>query len=192
VLALVAVHSGAVEEGLEALSPLRRHGKPIAAAVDAMPYSSLQTAFDAGNPHGGRYYWKSQYLAGLPDELLDLVVGWAEDLHGAYSIIGIEPMGGAQGRVDPAASAFIHRQVPYSLGIWTGWPDSADDKVNIDWTRSFFRAVQPFGAGAYVNYLGEDEGYRLDEVYGANYERLLAIKKKWDPDNLFRENHNIG
>jgi len=192
VLALVAAYSGAVEEGLGVLAPLAEHGTPLLAAVDAMPYTVLQTAFDPGNPHGGRYYWKSQYLAGLSDELLDLVVGWAEDLHGACSIIGIEPMGGAHGRIDPAATAFVHREVPYSLGIWTGWPDAADDQANIDWTRAFFRAVESFGAGAYVNYLGEDEGDRLHEVYGKNYERLLAVKRKWDPNNLFRENHNIG
>lgn len=192
VLALVAAYSGSVDEGLRFLAPLGQHGKPLVSVVDAMPYTALQTAFDAGSPHGGRYYWKSQYLAGLPDELLDLLVKWAEDLHGAYSIIGIEPMGGAQGRVDPAASAFIHRDRPYSLGIWTGWADAEYDQVNVDWTRAFFEAVEPFGAGAYVNYLGEDESDRLQEVYGENYERLLALKKKWDPDNLFRENHNIG
>lgn len=192
VLALVAVHSGSVEDGLQALAPLATYGEPLVAVVDAMPYTAIQTAFDAGNPHGGRYYWKSQYLSDLSDELLDRVVARAKDLHGAYSIIGIEPLGGAQGKVDPSASAFTHRDVPYSLGIWTGWADPGDDEANVDWTRAFFEEVEPFGAGAYVNYLGEDEGDRLAEVYGANYERLLAVKKKWDPDNLFRENHNIA
>ena len=91
----------------------------------------------------------------------------------------------------PGATAFIHRDVAYSLGIWAGWQNPADDAANIAWTRTFFDAVAPFGAGAYVNYLGDDESDRLGEVYGDNYARLLEIKRKWDPDNLFRLNHNI-
>jgi FAD/FMN-containing dehydrogenase len=94
--------------------------------------------------------------------------------------------------VEAGATAFIHRDVPYSLGIWAGWQSPADDEANIAWTRAFFDAVAPHGAGAYVNYLGEDESDRLDEVYGENYTRLLEIKRKWDPDNLFRLNHNIA
>lgn len=192
VLALVAVYAGAVEAGKRLLAPLADYGSPLVAMVDEVPYVAMQTAFDAGNPHGARYYWKSQYLSGLPDEFLDRVIEFANDLRGEYTIIGIEPLGGAQGQVDPAATAFNHRNVPYSLGIWTGWVDSAADDANIAWTRAFFDAVKPFGAGAYVNYLGEDEGDRLDEVYGANYGRLLEVKQKWDPENLFRQNHNIA
>jgi FAD/FMN-containing dehydrogenase len=192
VLALVAVYSGDAEEGRRLMTPLVEHGTPLVAVVDAMPYTVMQTAFDAGNPHGARYYWKSQYLSGLDDDLLDIIATRARDFRGQHTIIGIEPLGGAQSRVDPDATAFVHRDVPYSLGIWTGWQDPADDQANISWTRAFFDAVQTFGAGAYVNYLGEDESDRLAEVYGGNYARLLEIKQKWDPDNLFQQNHNIA
>jgi len=191
VLALVGVYSGDVEEGKRLLAPLAAEGSPLVAVVDGMPYAAMQTAFDAGNPHGARYYWKSQYLGGLEDAFLDDVVDQVENLHGEHTIIGIEPLGGAHGRVDAGATAFVHRDVPYSLGIWTGWQKPADDAANIEWTRNFFDAVAPFGAGAYVNYLGEDESDRLDEVYGDNYVRLQEIKRQWDPDNLFRQNHNI-
>ncbi len=191
VLAIVGLYAGAVEAGKRMMAPLADMGSPLVAVIDEMPYAVMQTAFDAGNPHGARYYWKAQYLSGLEDGLLDVVVDRAKDLHGEHTIIGIEPLGGAQARVDPAATAFSCRNVPYSLGIWTGWQDPARDTANIAWTRSFFDAVSSFGAGAYVNYLGEDESDRLDEVYGANYARLIDVKQKWDPDNLFRLNHNI-
>ena len=192
VLAIVGLYSGNVEEGLALMTPLKEMGTPLVAVIDQAPYKVMQTAFDAGNPHGARYYWKSQYLAGLDDELLDIVVDRALDFQGEHTIIGIEPIGGAHGRVDPAATAFACRNVPYSLGIWTGWQDPGQDDANIAWTRNFFDAVSSFGAGAYVNYLGEDESDRLDEVYGGNYARLKEVKQKWDPDNLFRLNHNIA
>lgn len=185
VLAVVAVHAGDVEGGRQLLAPLAEMGTPIAATVDAMPYTVMQTAFDAGNPSGGRYYWKSQHLTGLPDELIDTVARFGADLHGSLTIIGIEPLGGAQGRVAASATAFPHRDVPFSFGIWTGWTDAADDTANIAWTRAFYDAVQPFGAGAYVNYLGEDEGGRMDEAFGANLARLREVKQRWDPHNLF-------
>lgn len=191
VLAIVGLYSGPVEEGLAAMAPLAEMGTPLVAVIDQMPYAVMQTAFDAGNPHGARYYWKSQYLGGLEDEFLDIVIEQAQGFRGEHTIIGIEPLGGAQGRVAADATAFACRNVPYSLGIWTGWQDPADDEANVAWTRSFFDAVSGYGVGAYVNYLGEDESDRLDEVYGPNYERLRAVKEKWDPDNLFRQNHNI-
>ncbi len=192
VLAIVGLYSGNVDEGLKLMQPLAEMGSPLVAVLDEMPYSVMQTAFDAGNPHGARYYWKSQYLGGLADDFLDIIVEQALDLHGEHTIIGIEPLGGAQGRVDPGATAFACRDVPYSLGIWTGWQDAQKDEENIAWTRAFFDAVASYGAGAYVNYLGEDESDRLDEVYGPNYARLKEVKQKWDPDNLFRLNHNIA
>lgn len=192
VLALIACYSGDANEGKRLLAPLGEHGVPIVATIGEIPYTVLQTTFDAGNPKGERYYWKSQHLAELSDELLDTVVKFASDLHGSLTLIGIEPLGGAQGRIKPSATAFVYRNVTFSLGIWTGWSDSADDENNINWTKAFFEAVKPFGAGVYVNYLGEDEADRIGEAYGDNFSRLVEIKNKWDPENLFRENQNIA
>ena len=112
-------------------------------------------------------------------------------LRGKFAIVGIEPLGGAMGRVPSSATAFGHREPPFSFGIWTGWADPSDDAACIDWTRRFHDAVSPYGAGAYVNYLGEDEGDRVGEAYGENFARLVEVKAKWDPENLFRLNHNI-
>jgi FAD/FMN-containing dehydrogenase len=181
-----------VDEGKQLLAPLADFGEPIVAVVDGMPYTVLQTSFDAGNPAGERYYWKSQYLSGLPDDFLDALVDLARDLHGCHTIIGIEPLGGAHARVDASATAFAHRNVPFTLGIWCGWSDSVEDAANIAWTRRFYDAVKPFGAGVYVNYLGDDESDRIGEAYGGNLARLADIKRQWDPDNLFRSNQNIA
>ena len=192
VLVLVACYSRSSDDGLEVLAPLGGFGGTIATTIGKMPYKLLQTSFDAGNPSGKRYYWKSQHLAGLPDELLNAIVRYASDLHGTLTIIGIEPLGGALSRMAPSATAFPHRNVPFSLGIWTGWENPAEDASNIAWTRSFFDAVKPFSAGAYVNYLAEDEDGRVEEAYGDNYPRLVELKRKWDPGNLFRVNQNIA
>ncbi|MGD8832438.1 MAG: BBE domain-containing protein, partial [Pseudomonadales bacterium] len=191
VLAIVACCSGSVAEGLTRLRPLGQWGAPLVSVIDEMPYVALQQAFNAGNPHGGRYYWKAQHLPELSDGLLDTVVRFARDLHGPMTIIGIEPLGGAHAQVPSDATAFAYRDVPFSLGIWTGWENPADDEANMAWTRSFFTAVQPFGTGVYVNYLSEDEGDRVEEAYGRNYAKLVELKRRWDPDNLFHENQNI-
>jgi len=186
-LAIVGCCSGTVEDGLRLLAPLAEWGSPLVTAIDAMPYVVLQQAFNAGNPHGGRYYWKSQHLTELPDDLIDTVVRLGNDLHGSLSIIGIEQLGGAMSRIAPNATAFPYRNVPFSLSIWGGWPDAADDEANIAWCRTFFDTVKPFGAGVYANYVGADEADRIEEAYGDNYARLRELKKKWDPDNLFSE-----
>lgn len=190
-IALVACDSGPVEEGKARLAPLAAFGSPILGFVDAMPYTVLQSSFDAGNPKGERYYWKSMHLSGLPDDALDTVARYCADFRGDFTIVGIEPLGGAFGRVPSDATAFPHRDVPYSFGVWTGWHRPTDDEANIAWTREFHDAMTPHGAGAYVNYLGEDEGGRVEEAYGNNWARLQEVKRRWDPDNLFRMNQNI-
>jgi FAD/FMN-containing dehydrogenase len=192
VLAIIACYSGAVAEGLRALDPVGSFATPIAATIEGTPYRAMQQMFDPGSPHGVRYYWKSQYLSGLPDEFLETVVRFAREMPGAYTAIGIEPLGGAMERVDPAGTAYPHRRFPFNLGIWSGWDEPSEDSGVISWTREFFEAVVPFGAGAYVNYLSDDEGGRVDEAYGDNYARLRQVKAQWDPGNLFRVNQNIA
>lgn len=192
VLVMIACYSGAVAEGLRALAPLASWSTPIATTVESIPYRTIQQTFDPGSPHGARYYWKSQYLSGLADEFFETVLRFARDMPGAYTAIGIEPLGGAMARVAPAATAYPHRRFPFNLGIWSGWDKPEEDAGAISWTKDFFEAVAPFGAGAYVNYLDEDEGGRVDEAYGANYARLRQVKAKWDPQNLFRVNQNIA
>ncbi|NIP16630.1 MAG: FAD-binding protein [Pseudomonadales bacterium] len=192
VLAIIGCYSGAVDEGLGELAPVGSFATPIASTIESTSYRAMQQMFDPGSPHGARYYWKSHYLSGLPDEFLEAVLRFAGDMPGAYTAIGIEPLGGAMGQVDPSGTAYPHRLFPFNLGIWSGWENASEDAAVIAWTRDFFEAAAPFGAGAYVNYLDGDEGGRVDEAYGGNYERLRDVKRKWDPDNLFRVNQNIA
>ena len=101
--------------------------------------------------------------------------------------------GGAMGRVEPAVTAFAGRKAPYSYHLLGGWEDPEDDEAVTAWIRSFHEAMEPFAhRTVYVNLLGTDEETRIPDAYGDNYERLVEIKRKWDPDNLFRSNHNIG
>jgi FAD/FMN-containing dehydrogenase len=108
------------------------------------------------------------------------------------SAVLIQTVFGAASRVDSEATAFTHRKLPYVPVIVSQWLDAADSETNVGWARDFWKALQPFaGAGAYVNDLGEDDEDRIRIAYGSNYERLAALKKKYDPDNFFRLNPNI-
>jgi FAD/FMN-containing dehydrogenase len=192
-LALVACYAGPMADGEEALAPLKAFGNPILNVVAPMPYVTLQQAFDAGTPDGQRYYYKSQTLAELSDEAIETIVSQVTTLPGAFTIVGIEPMGGAINRVDPTATAYPHRDVLYNFSIWAGWSDSRDDNEIITWTREFHRAMKPHaGGGAYANYLAADDGDRLREAFGKNYERLQAVRQAWDPDGLFQVKQTGG
>ena len=191
-IGLVAVHSGDLEAGAAALGPLETFGSPILAAVQQSPYAALQQAFDAGTPDGGRYYYKSQFVDELSDGLIDAIAGSTEPLPGAYTMIGIEPLGGAIGRVDRSATAFAHRDAAFNLSAWAGWIDSAEDDRHIAWARAFHGATAPHGAtGVYVNYLDRDDADRVSSAFGENHLRLTRVKATYDPDNLFRTHRSL-
>lgn len=191
-LALVGLHNGPIDEGERALAPFGEIGEPMLAVVAPMPYTTLQSSFDAGAPDGGRYYWKSGYLDGISDELIDTLVERVDPLPGAYSNAYLEPMGGAVARVDRDATAFPHRDEAFNFGISSGWEDPADDERAIAWTRGLHAAVAEHSTGGiYVNYLDRDDDDRVDAAYRGNLGRLQAIKATYDPDNLFSWNPNI-
>lgn len=186
-LAVVGCHTGDLEAGHAALAPVERFGTPLLAATQAMPYVDWQQAFDAGVPDGGRYYYKAQFLDDLSDGLIAELVDRLHALPGAYTIVGIEPLGGAIARVDPEATAFPHRTVRYNLSAWTGWIEPGDDAENIAWTRSFHSAIAPHAAnGVYANYLDRDDADRVEAAFGPNLARLTRLKATFDPDGLFR------
>lgn len=188
-VAFVGCYSGAVEEGMRQLEGLKAHGQPILEAVQPMSYVTLQQSFNEAAPDGARYYWKSQFLKELSDAAIDTLVGHVEQVPGAFSAIGIEGLGGATGRVDSRATAFPHRDAPFNLGIWGGWSEPADDSHVTDWVRGLNDAMKPYSTGgSYANYLDADEQERMPAVFGDNHSRLQEIKKKYDPENLFRLN----
>jgi FAD/FMN-containing dehydrogenase len=155
---------------------------------------AIQSMLDQGQVDGNHYYWKSEYLAGLPDEAIETFVTIGATVSAAPARITLMQLGGAIGDRDEMAIAAGHRQAEFMLAINNGWRDPAEDEQQIQWTRDFWKAMRPFSTGGvYVNFLTADEGpERVRAAYGEEkYQRLEAIKAKYDPGNLFRQNQNI-
>lgn len=188
---LAAGYMGPVDDGEDALRELRAFGDPIVDAIQPLPYTALQKSFDAAQMPGNRWYGKSGFWKEMSDDAIDTLVAGVDPLSGPLTMVFFEPMGGAIGRVPAAATAFPHREAPYNFGITAGWIDDDDDEQNIAWARDLYTSLEQYGAGVYVNYANEDEAHRRGEAYGENYDRLVEVKKKWDPNNLFRLNMNI-
>lgn len=182
---------GPLEAGERVLRPLRAFG-PVVDTISPMAYVDVQTDADAGFPRGRQHYWKASWLTELNDGASEVLLSFAAEKPSAATGIGLQQMHGAAARVDPTATAFPHRRAQYDLLILSQWDDPADTERNVAWTRALFEAMRPFAERTvYVNDLGEEEADRVPEAYGANYERLAAIKLRYDPANLFRANQNI-
>jgi FAD/FMN-containing dehydrogenase len=197
VVALLVCYNGPLAEGEKVLQPLRAFGPPLVDHIGPMAYTALQSMLEAGFPSGLQNYWKSNFLQDLSNDAIAVMVDSFAQMPAPTSALVIEHISGAVSRVGEDATAFTHRQAPYNLVIVGIWPDLADNDTNIRWVRQIWDAMQPFSSGAvYVNFLGQaaDEGAeRIKEAYGvAKYERLLALKKQYDPTNLFRLNQNIN
>jgi len=191
-VALMSCHASATAEGEAALQPLQGFGDPFLAAVQPMPYPALQQSFDAGMAEGNRWYTKAHFLRALTDEAIDTFVDHASRLPGPFTMTYFEPLGGAIGRADQAATAFPHRRAAYDLHIFPGWTDPAEDDEMMRWAREFHTAMKPYATGGtYVNLLDGDEEDPAAAAYRENQDRLRELKRTWDPDNLFHMNHNI-
>ena len=160
--------------------------------VGTVPYSALQQAFDAGMAKGNRWYSRFLQLEEMTDAFIDGLLDKLEPFPGAFTTVYLGALGGAAGRVAPDATAYPHRHVADGLHIFPGWVVSAEDEAVMAWARDLYESLEPFAeGGVYVNMLAEDERARLPQAYGPNFGRLAALKRKWDPENLFRMNHNI-
>jgi hypothetical protein len=174
------------------LAPLRSFGTAIIDDVRAMPYPEANTLIDNGYPRGALNYWKSAFLRELSDDAFSVMADCFQRCPSPMSGILLVHYHGAVTRVDPAATAFTHRHPGYSLVMAAQWLDPADTDLNIGWARNTFAALRPhLTERCYVNNLSADDGDAIRNAYGANYERLRAIKRRYDPDNAFRLNHNI-
>lgn len=174
-----------------ALRPLHRIGTPVDGVIGPMEYRELQRRSDAGFPPRQQHYWKSSFAKDLTDEAIDVLIEFVEQMPSSSSGVGLQQLHGAAARVPADATAFPHRDEHHDFLTLSQWPDPADSARNIDWTRRLFRAMTPFlEGGVYVNNLGEGE-QRVREAYGANYERLVAVKTAYDPNSLFRANQSI-
>lgn len=195
-LVLVGVYNGDLADGESALEPLRVYQKPLLDTFGPTPYRKVQTFFDDAAPWGLRYYWKSSFLERLSEEGLAILIEQARSRPSPKSKIFVEFLGGAFSRYPKDASVFGHRDSQFNLLITGAWQDVDHDEPNRAWVRDTWQAMQPFASdGVYVNYLGteSDEGSnRLMSAYGAEkYARLVQLKNRYDPANMFRMNQNI-
>ncbi len=191
-----AVHTGAPEDGEALLQPLRELGEPILDISGPIPYNGVQTAFDPLFVKGERLnYWKSLYLDRIDDAAINRIVARANDRPNPWSLIAVWHLGGAMNRVDPAETALGVRDASYLYSLDTSWTDHADDARATAWTRDAWAELEDYSNGAvYLNFPGQgEEGETLMRAsYGSdNYDRLVEIKTRYDPTNLFRMNQNI-
>ena len=192
VLAIVPCYIGSLAEGERLLAPLRRFGSPVADTVAPLPYVAMQQIFDPAFPPGRLNYWKSALAGRLTDELIEASVEHARKVPSPHTPILFIEMHGAYRRVGKTDTAYYHRDLQYDLIGVSMWTDPADTQRNIDWTQRLFAAWEPHLARAvYVNDLGDEGEDRARSAYGDNYPRLVVLKNKYDPTNLFRLNQNI-
>ena len=190
---IAGCYCGPVSEGEKVLRPLRSFGPPMADAFGVMSYLQIQGMFESFFPPGRLVYTKSNFIRSMNDETVDALVSWVGKSPSRYTFAPfIEHWHGAATRVPPTDTAFPHRQYSWNLLAWSMWESPADSEKNIKWNRDCCEALRPFLIpSAYSNYV-TDEGEAITrEAYGPNYERLVALKKKYDPSNFFRMNHNI-
>jgi len=193
-LAVVIVcHAGPREQAERDLAPLLTWGTPAMVDVGPMPYPVMNTLLDGGFPRGALNYWKSTFVRGIDDGLIDTMVQQFESCPSPMSGILLEHFHGAVTRVGPTDTAVPHRAPGYNLLIPSVWTDPAETDANVAWTRATFDAFAPYrGEGRWLNYFGDDEdATALDAAYGPNRARLGEVKRRYDPDNVFHLNQNI-
>jgi FAD/FMN-containing dehydrogenase len=194
-IAVGSCYAGPVDDGARALRALREFGTPLVDLVGPTLYVHHQSSLDDTVPHGWHYYWKATNLAGLFDEVIDVVAEHAYDATSPRSYAAIFHMGGAVARVPRDGTAYPSRDVEHSIIVDAAWLPEQDDAVGAEetaWARDFFAALRPHRAGVYVNFLDSDENTtRVREAYGDAYSRLADVKAKYDPDNAFHSNTNI-
>jgi FAD/FMN-containing dehydrogenase len=196
VMAIFVCYNGDIAIGERVLKPLRAFGPPLADMIGPMSYVQVQRMMDDAFPAGRQNYWKSNFLKGLDTEAIRIIVDRVAKAPSSYSAVAIEQFSGAVKRVGMSDTAFNHRNARYNLLIVGIWSDPAAKAANVKWVRDLWDAMEPYSSGGvYVNYLGQvaDEGAeRVKSAYGAEkYARLVALKEKYDPTNLFCLNQNI-
>jgi FAD/FMN-containing dehydrogenase len=191
-VALAILYAGDPKQGEALVEPLRKFGTPVGEHIGVQPYTAWQQAFDPLLTPGARNYWKSHNFSALDDRLFDKVLEYIGTLPSPQCEIFFGAIGGATTKPSPDHTAYAHRDALYVMNVHGRWETAAEDQRCVAWARHFFKASAPFASGGvYVNFLTADEGDRVKAAYGPNYDRLLQVKRKYDPNNLFRVNWNI-
>jgi FAD/FMN-containing dehydrogenase len=192
VVILPVFYAGDAKDGPKATAPVLSFGKPLGTMLGPLPYVAFQQALDPLLGPGFRNYWKTNEFAELTDEALDAVIEAGRAVPNAMSELFVGALGGAMGRVPSDATAYAGRDARFVMNVHGRWESPGDDARVRTWARETFARTAPFATGGgYVNFLTEDEASRVASAYGGNYERLREVKARFDPDNLFRMNHNV-
>ncbi len=179
-------------EASEFVAPLQDLGEPILSVVGPSAYVDAQTSFDANLPKGQRYTSKAHDLDELSDGAIDTMVEYVPLMKGALTAAYFDPLGRAVSQVEPSATPYGGRSTQYGFHIIAGWMDASEDESVLTWANEFHGAMAAHATGGvYVNLIADDETNRIPTAYGDNYERLVQLKQKWDPNNLFTSNYNI-
>jgi FAD/FMN-containing dehydrogenase len=193
-VAIFVCHTGNPDDGEKLVLPIKAFGKPVADIVVRRPYTQMQTLLDATQPKGRRYYWKSEYIGDIDPKLLETAVEHAARIRSPHSAILLFQVDGALNELPADHSPVGNRDAKYLLNIAGAWDSPVDDAVNVGWARDAWQALRPFSTGGvYVNFLTEDEGAdRIRDAYGAaTLEKLGKLKKKLDPEDLFRHTKRV-
>jgi FAD/FMN-containing dehydrogenase len=191
VFVIAAIYSGDISEGEKVLEPLRRFGNPIADVIGPVPFAAWQQAFDPLLTPGVRNYWKSLNFKELSDGLIGNLIEFTNNLPTPLSEIFVGQLGGEINRVPEDATAYPHRNANFVVNVHTRWEDKSSDSECIGWAKKLFDKMSQYSTGGvYVNFISDGEE-RVDAAFGSNYQKLAAIKQKYDPNNFFRINQNI-
>lgn len=194
IVSIAVCYAGPIAEAERVVAPLRALGDPLADVLHSTTYAAIQGMFDASVPHGLHYYWKSHYSGPLSDEAISTLGAHSWKKHSPASYTIIFHMGGAVRRLPEEATAFSGRAAEHAININAAWPSNLEEgSQDIEWTGQMWSALVPFSTGGvYMNFLGNEGQDRIKAAYGLEkYQRLVALKNKYDPTNFFRMNQNI-
>jgi FAD/FMN-containing dehydrogenase len=193
VCVVVGMWTGDPAEGEARWQPFLDAAPVAGSMVAPMPYPALNVAFDGLNQKGMQGYWKANFLRDLNDGAIAAHAQFGATVTSVNTAVHVYPIDGAVSRVGVQDTAFAHRDMKFAPVIATQWPDPADNEANIAWARAYAAALAPHSeAGGYINFMDSEDQNRIADNYGPNWERLVAVKAKYDPDNLFRVNQNIA
>lgn len=188
---IVWCYTGPADQAEEIFRPVREFGPPDLYGIHDMPFPALQSAFDALYPPGMQWYWRADFVNELSDEAIEQHLKFAK-APTMHSTMHLYPIDGTAHRIRNNDTAFNYREANWSQVIVGVDPDPANKEQITNWTKQYFDALHPYSAGgAYVNFMMDEGGDRVKATYRDNYERLVEVKNKYDPNNLFRVNQNI-
>ncbi len=185
-------YAGDPQSAMKELEPVRHFGTPIAEMVGVQPYVGWQTAFDPLLTPGARNYWKSHNFTKFSDGLIDTAIEYASKLPDDQTELAFALLGGAINRIPVGDTAYGNRDAKFLINVHGRWQNQTNDDKCVNWARNLYKDLTPYATGSvYVNFLTGEETDRIKAAYGPNYDRLVSIKKKYDPNNFFRINQNI-